>query len=350
MRATCPAAAALLAVVGLAGCPNEDVPFCEEHPGHASCADAGEDAGGADAGPADAGGPDTGVGDDGGALDAGADDAGGPDGGPCGGPCGGSTPVCDAARGACVECTGDGHCTGEERCDTTSGTCVTCLEHADCPDPSASRCEAGACVPCAASAQCAHLSGLGVCDGGECVECTPSEAAACGASPCRTDRTCSGYGTGTEETCERCDADDNCQGPHDYCVPMTHAGTSRGGYCLTDRDAAGGCEQPYSITLDGRTTLSGRAGGRYCGIHEELASCEAVRALLENWRCTGTDGRCSPAAGEPELDVPGALCRTVGGLANRCTYGCSLAAHCAESPPSNTCGPGTTGGDDYCGG
>jgi hypothetical protein len=126
---------------------------------------------------------------------------------------------------------------------------------------------------------------------------------------------------------------------------MRYDGVDRpGGYCLADRDLAGGCARPFSITLMERTSLSGRTGARYCGVNEELATCEAVRALLDDAMCPGgTDAECPQPSG---------LCREVGGLmGNRCTYGCAVASECIEPPSSgNTCNDGGTGGADYCGG
>ena len=121
---------------------------------------------------------------------------------------------------------------------------------------------------------------------------------------------------------------------------MRYMGTDRpGGYCLR---AVPGCEQPYSVATPVRTTLSGVGGMTFCGINEALATCEAVRALLENQMCpSGADSEC------PE----GGLCRTVGVLLNRCTYQCGIAAQCPSDAPANTCGDGTPpSAPDFCGG
>lgn len=277
--------------------------------------------------------------------------------------CGGSEPACDDGEilledGTCMPGGGTdggpdgshdagsdggpcGTCADGLVCDEARGECVECLGASECTEAGASRCAGGTCLACMTNADCAHIDGLGVCDGGECVECSSSDATACGTNPCTSMRTCSEYGT-AQLACQACDTDDNCMGANDYCVPLDYMGADRGGYCLTDVDLAGGCEQPFSITIMDRTTLSGRTGARYCGINEALATCEAVRALIGNQTCPGgMDGEC-PESG---------LCRTVGTLANRCTYGCGGAVECDDPPrPGNTCGPGTTGGDDYCGG
>ena len=268
-------------------------------------------------------------------------DSGDGDAGPCGA-CPGTTPLCREADGECVACLGDGDCGGDTPlCDTDAGTCVGCLRDADCDDPTAARCEAGACTGCDASLQCAGITGTEVCDtdAATCVQCTADEADACGGDPCTTAGTCSAYGA-AQEACEPCDTDANCADPGHYCVPMRYMGTDRpGGYCLR---AVPGCEQPYSVATPVRTTLSGVGGMTFCGINEALATCEAVRALLENQMCpSGADSEC------PE----GGLCRTVGVLLNRCTYQCGIAAQCPSDAPANTCGDGTPpSAPDFCGG
>ena len=116
------------------------------------------------------------------------------------------------------------------------------------------------------------------------------------------------------------------------------------GFCLKTID--GGCEQPYSITLSDRTSLSGLSGADYCGINEGFATCPAVRALAGNDRCDGgTDEECPQPSG---------LCRRVGALENRCTYECASLVECLEDlppgRPGSTCGSSGSGGEDYCGG
>ena len=109
-------------------------------------------------------------------------------------------------------------------------------------------------------------------------------------------------------------------------------------------DSTAGCEQPFSIEITGRTTLSGATEGSYCGIAETLTTCEALRALLDNQTCPGGEDSECPESG---------LCRRVGTLNNRCTYPCAGdPAVCKEPPASgSTCGDGgDSGGADFCGG
>ena len=284
---------------------------CRMHPELARCQD---------------GGPDTGT------VDAGA----------CGMPCTGETPHCNESTGACAACVLDAHC-DDGVCD--DGTCVQCAEDADCVSADAARCdtETNTCAPCTDSAQCAGVEGAGVCGDGTCVECTPdTEVDQCGVNSCDpATRTCSDIERGTRRACEACVSDSDCRADH-RCLPMEYQGEPReGGYCL--KRASAGCAEPFAVLVEGRPSLSGIAEASYCGINESTVSCEAVRGLLDNVQCPGGE--------DAECPGPGALCRTVGALANRCTYECAGASECLEAPASgHTCDIGDTDGPTYCGG
>jgi hypothetical protein len=272
----------------------------------------------------------------------GGTDAGDIDAGPCG-VCTAPNLHCDDATSSCVECTDDAHCTtGTARTCSAAHQCVECEMNQDCTDPMNSLCDEGTCSPCVENTDC-DITGLGVCDTGTCVECTEDDATGCAGNPCTRDNTCSDFGI-AQELCEPCDTDENCGGAPSYCVPMRYMGVDRpGGYCLTGGTPPT-CERPYSIALTGRTTLSEEGGLTFCGINEMLATCEAVRALVEDATCPGgTDDECPQPSG---------LCRRVGALMNRCTYACSGAASECIDPPTagSTCDNGGAGAGDYCGG
>ncbi len=285
------------------------------------------------------------------ATDAGPTDAGhdaGGDAGPCNGACSGDTPVCDTMTGMCVGCLGATDCAAPTpACDTDTHTCVACVGDGDCTDVAMGKCDVAShtCVACGTSTDCSHFTDTAVCDttNGTCVQCTADDTSACGGNTCKSDGTCSMYGT-TQRACDPCDTDANCGGANDYCVPMQYMGADHGAYCLTDANDAGSCDQPFLSVIDGRPTLSGRTGGRYCGINETVTTCEAVRGLLDDAACPdGTDSEC------PE----GGLCRNLNGVSpNHCTYRCSGAAsECLMAPTAGYgCGPGSTGGDSFCGG
>lgn len=61
-------------------------------------------------------------------------------------------PVC-RDRAACVECTGDGDCSGW-RCDPATDACVECLQDADCADATPRCSPRATCVECLSPADC----------------------------------------------------------------------------------------------------------------------------------------------------------------------------------------------------
>ncbi len=306
------------------------------------------DASGGMAGAAGAAGAPSGGASGGGGANSGGGSSGGATGGTggtggtvsaCKTACSGAKPECDEDTGECVECLDGEQCTSnevEKLCDTSSKTCVECVGATDCGDAGAARCEGGACVGCEEPADCTRLTDTPACkvETGACVECTSDED--CDGTPCNLlTNKCSAYGK-DRRPCESCDTDANCEDADHYCVPMAFNAVDRvGGYCLEDVDA--GCDQPFGVGVSGRNTLSGVTGKAFCGINEVNATCEAVRALLDNQQCPGgADGEC-PESG---------LCRTVGVLGNRCTYACAAAQDCPGSGAGSTCDGAPNG---YCG-
>lgn len=238
--------------------------------------------------------------------------------------------------------------------------CAECQDDADCTDPTKAKCDGSSCVPCDDSSQCTGVTGTEVCDAGAglCVQCQLGEEGACSsAQTCDLlAKECVDVEPGAVGNCGACTNDLQCETGH-RCIPMEFPlGTSFGHFCL--EEAMPTCEQPFSIFIN-RVSISSAAAVNYCGINEELTTCPAVRALEQNWRCEGDDGKCCSGAqalvgGDcdpeaPEVDVPGALCRQVGALANRCTYACpNDAIQCPDVSPKDTCGgaPAPT----WCGG
>ncbi len=290
-----------------------------------------------------------------------------PDGGADGGPfcidCPDDTPICNEPTGECVQCTPSesGECDGDTPFCGPALTCVACLGDADCRNPMAARCnEMNECAACTNGAQCDGVDGFpdsaNACsDDGLCVECTPeTEMTTCSndVSCDPATNTCTETTRGSLEECESCVADSECGdegvASGDFrCVPMffpdletpfpPEGGT---GFCLRIFEP-GGCRRPYAITISDRPSLSDTTLRSYCGINEALATCPAVRAMDDDDLCPGGDADC-PESG---------LCRDVGGLPDQCTYRCTDATQCDRPPnPGSTCGPGDTGGDDFCGG
>ena len=276
---------------------------------------------------------------------------GGVEAGPCG-ICEFATPVCNDDL-QCVECTAeeDSFCTDQSLvCKTGAFECVECNASSDCNDPSAARCdpEQNECGGCESEADCIGIEGLPVCDNRTCVQCTPAtEGVDCGWTSCDPlTRECTETTVGSRGTCEECVADSECGQDGNRCVPMNYDGArypNEGiGFCLKSIDLGGSCANPYRIVVT-RTSLSGAAADDYCGINENLATCQAVRALL-------ADTPCNPVNADQDCPQPAGLCRELPGMVNRCTYLCSSLVECVT--PGSTCdssGAGGAGGD-YCGG
>ena len=228
-----------------------------------------------------------------------------------------------------------------------------CMDHPDCTNAGNAQCDMGSCVPCTMDAHCDGVPGLSVCDAGTCVECLLGKENACmGNTTCDVlNKTCTGPMAGTVDTCEPCSNDVQCLGTR-KCIPLDYpTGTLHGYYCL--EPPAPPCPRPY-ILVANKMSISGEPAATYCGVAEDLATCEAVRALLAGWFCT-QDGRCSDTMGGTEVDVLGALCRDLfdGNDPNRCTYRCSMDVdeECPAGGSGRFCGDEMdTNPPDFCGG
>jgi hypothetical protein len=281
---------------------------------------------------------------------------GGGDAGICGS-CPTPRPVCHEETQTCVQCTAQDSsaCVDDTPvCNAETFECVGCTANSNCTTPTAARCdtETNECTGCEGTTDCDGITGLPACNNGTCVQCTSD--ASCNGKSCNTNTfDCTTTDVGSLETCEECVADSECGETNNRCVVMFYRGdrhpTAEAGYCL--KTTEGDCERPYAIPLADRASLSGGAIEEYCGINEELATCEAVRALLnDDPRCADGDNLQCPQ--------PSGKCREVGTLQNRCTYFCSGVTQCDEPPnPGSTCGSssgsggsGGSAGGDYCGG
>jgi len=279
--------------------------------------------------------------------------------------CGGETPECDPASNTCVQCDGDDHCSGARpRCEPSSQTCVRCLAnddcggnqpvcdvggsydcvqcmtHTDCAVPAHPQCEDNLCVPCTDDTACEGREGQSVCDlqigaltEGRCVQCSVTREAPCNGKVCNPEtRLCTARPLASKGTCGQCVGDSECIADH-RCIALQYQGapSAGGAYCL--KRVAATCVSPYGSTPIFRTSASGAPADSYCGISEQRTTCDAISALITGVTCpSGTDSEC---------DVQGGLCRSVNGVASRCTFACALAQECPE---------GTTCNAGYCGG
>jgi len=276
---------------------------------------------------------------------------------PCNGTCSGSTPICNAATNACVECAGNGNCKDSAKpiCDTSANKCVGCLQgtdckdvakpvcnsasqscvacaaNSDCKDAAASRCDlaTNSCVPCAIDGDCSQVSGKSVCNLGTCVQCTASNEQSCNANKnsCNPKTFgCTGTPKGSIDTCHACVADHDCIGgnldsPTVRCVPLTFgtSATSRGGYCLQRRSVQP-CVRPFAVLLNS-VSLSGAIAEDYCGISQLTTTCEAVIDMKTSKLCNGDPLNCGigfDALCKPSLSTGEYVCTIPCGSADQC--------------------------------
>jgi hypothetical protein len=252
---------------------------------------------------------------DAGNRDAEAPEDTGPDSPQDGGPCGGDCPLdfCDTSTNMCLEC----------RVSMGNTDCVTRAE---------SVCDAGSCVACTADSDCDAFVDTPECGADGCVACDASnEGALCDGFTCnQTTGRCTDVLPGDIGNCETCVGDSQC--PEDHrCVLMFFDTVPRGGRCLKDSTTPGLCEPPFS-TLITRASLSGVLGGTYCGVREDLTTCEAVLAF--STRCRASMSETCP--------MPGSVCRTIGATPEVCTYPCTDGLQCQDT---RTC---PAGADRFC--
>ena len=238
------------------------------------------------------------------------------------GDCAATEPVC--VDGTCGPCSRSVQCSGRSDGPVcAAGSCVECAGSADCADPELARCDSNRCVPCVDRSDCAG-TGDGICVSGRCVECTVDDESACGDNSCDpATNTCTGTLRASVGRCGACRADSECGLPDDACVPTFFQGAAReGGYCL--KLGSTGCMRPYTVPTAERASLSGVEPAVYCGIQEDLTTCEAVLDLVNDSSCGA-----APECGAPGLDD--AVCQTVNLVANKCSYRCGVDANCTNS-------------------
>jgi hypothetical protein len=200
------------------------------------------------------------------------------------------------------------------------------------------------CKACESDDDCSHIAGKGVCNAGECVQCTATHETACADNSCNpATSTCTTTARGSRGTCQSCLADSECgdgagvQDPNKRCVAMAFNGAPHGAYCL--QAASVGCASPYKVTTN-VASLSGAAAEDYCGINQVATTCEALLDLAASKVCT-VDTDCGNGLG--------GLCKNVAASTApvdlRCTIPCDSSPQCLGSAPGNTCSDTLNG---YC--
>lgn len=247
------------------------------------------------------------------------------------------------AAGACVQCSAadPAACTGTATpvCASTGNMCVGCNVNADCKDANRAACEANVCRACRTDQECAGKTSGGVtldaCYNGQCVDCristtdTRMDVGCTGNNACNpATRTCTNRPKNAVTVCGSCLADSECQTNY-RCIALQYDGAARGSYCLKRETAT--CEGRFRVVLPGRRSVSGAAAETYCGISEQLTTCEAVARF----------GAECPTRRDAECGSEGAVCRDFAGWA--CSYPCDSTVQCQQG---NMCPD--TGADKYC--
>ena len=163
-------------------------------------------------------------------------------------------------------------------------------------------------------------------------QCTPgTERSSCPGTSCDPmTLTCTTLALASRATCETCFTDSNCADPEHRCVWMTYYGKpfpdETMGFCLRVTDERGtGCPPPFVVPLVNRESPSGGKTQSYCGIHEKLTTCFALRAFHDGRTCpSGRDDEC-PAGG---------LCRGLVTQGQKTEYACTYA--CVDVPECST--------------
>lgn len=255
--------------------------------------------------------------------------------------CGSAAPRCDPETHECVGCVTDLDCRGNTQvCDPTRQVCVECTEDAHCQDSTRPYCDpdTNACSACTATSQCDHLGdpehstcALTGPQAGTCVQCTEGNNESCAPLnlACSVVRNaCSAFATDSQQTCEPCDADENCIGSH-ACVPMYFGPSHRfvGNFCAALPAGDLSCARPTSA-LYRRETVSGNRQW-WCLPREAYQTCEAMGHLGDT--CT-TTADCDGIEGLQCLNVS-----TTGGTLKKCTVYCDADNQCVSNAAYDHC-------------
>ncbi|QQR91075.1 MAG: hypothetical protein IPJ88_04910 [Myxococcales bacterium] len=254
--------------------------------------------------------------------------------------CSGDKPVCDIPNNTCVECLESAQCMGDDKyCDTASSTCVQCIDSTHCTTPEAPVCDTTTftCTGCAENADCDGITGKPFCKNETCVECTVENEDVCDGNSCNPNTfACTTTKLNDVGTCEPCVTDTECIANH-KCVPLLYQDADYGTFCMKLLSA--GCAEPYQVPITKRSVLTSENDPpeQFCGISEDLNTCDAMLAF--NKTCT-QDGECI-IDGTP-TPTTAAICRTVNGAPTRCSYLCGDSLQCTVSAPCPN-------GGGYCG-
>lgn len=241
---------------------------------------------------------------------------------------------------ACVACLTNAGCMGGSRPACFNGACVECTGDAHCTQTSAAVCDVDAhtCIGCQAVGDCAHLADTPACDieHGVCVECTASEGSCADGKACQTvpgdgQNTCSSASKGQTSPCLPCLSDEACL-PGTKCVQENVDGEDRGWRCFwrqAELDDGNECgDVPvFAEPFEGQSVDG--AAGPYCA--PRLTSCQGYRdfgvgtIVVDDLQTCLSHEDCGIAGVDDGFCVPFTT------NANRCTYRCVSDQDC-DSP------------------
>ncbi len=247
----------------------------------------------------------------------------------CSESCSEATPVCDTARGECVECLRAEDCIDSERplCNAGSGRCVGCLSEEDCTDPTRPACDeaSGECVECIESEHCgpgllcdvqvrtcAECLDAGDCPAerpvcgadGECVECLDASDCLDEARPycdeatavcveCQGATDCDSPGAavcGEDSACEPCTMDVECAG-------FEELGVCERGQCVECRTSEDCLDPTAPRCLDNVCSPCDTSNDCVHLAATGLGVCDPAQGACVE--CTGLEYECGEGADGP---------------------------------------------------
>jgi hypothetical protein len=229
--------------------------------------------------------------------------------------------VCDGV-GNCVQCTGEGDCSGDELCVDQLCVPATCVNQELDGDESDVDC-GGSCSPCDDGLMCNDLADCasGFCDGGTCAPCTPGgtdcdASAYCDGGVC-VDKLPDGDVCTAGEQCQSgaCPPQDGvccdtaCTGTCEACLTAKNGGAGNGVCAAVPANDDPDSECPEDDSLCQAAGCNGSAGSPACNIAADTVVCRPGSGDVCDPEETCSGGVCPTDQFEPGTTV----CRTGSG-------------------------------------
>jgi len=213
-----------------------------------------------------------------------------------------------AAKGTCVDCTSNAHCSGDTPvCDANTGSCVMCTSSESCQGKTP------------------------ICDRGQstCVKCNGDKGSSA-SNPCAAADAPFCFLSGANQgACGKCESDADCGG-HTGDICDTKSGLCKSG-CRVDTDCSSSewCNESVGMCapkLDNGTPLPSDP--------PRVATCSAEvgRAVCQSAVCDPVDNQCGLAAGDgPCSDHDQCRVGACNADSMLCSSGCTSDADCSAS-------------------